>query len=49
MDIEYMTKNYFVHESSYVNEGAEIGDGTKVWHFTHIMSGTKVGKKCFIG
>ena len=38
-----------MHESSYVDEGAEIGDGTKVWHFTHIMSGAKVGKKCSIG
>ena len=44
-----MAKNYFVHESSYVDEGAEIGEGTKVWHFTHIMSGAKVGKKCSIG
>ena len=44
-----MEKNYFVHESSYVDVGAEIGEGTKVWHFTHIMSGAKVGKKCSIG
>jgi UDP-2-acetamido-3-amino-2,3-dideoxy-glucuronate N-acetyltransferase len=39
----------FVHESSYVDEGAEIGEGTKIWHFCHIMSGAKIGKKCSIG
>ncbi|MCP4149645.1 MAG: N-acetyltransferase [bacterium] len=42
-------KNYFVHESSYVDDGVEIGEGTKVWHFSHIQSGTKVGKKCVFG
>ena len=41
--------NYFVHESSYVDEGCVIGEGTKVWHFSHIMSGAKIGKKCSIG
>ncbi|MDR2767635.1 MAG: acetyltransferase [Treponema sp.] len=41
--------NYFVHESSYVDEGAEIGEGTKIWHFCHIMAGAKIGKKCSIG
>jgi UDP-2-acetamido-3-amino-2,3-dideoxy-glucuronate N-acetyltransferase len=44
-----MNDNYFVHESSYVDEGAEIGAGTKVWHFCHIMAGAKIGKKCSIG
>ncbi len=38
-----------MHESSYVDEDAEIGEGTKVWHFSHIMSGAKIGKKCSIG
>ncbi len=42
-------KNYFVHESSYVDEGAEIGEGTKVWHFSHILPGAKVGRNCNIG
>lgn len=41
--------NYFVHESSYVDDGAEIGDGTKVWHFSHICSGAKIGKNCSFG
>jgi len=44
-----MEKNYFVHESSYVDEGCEIGEGTKIWHFCHIQSGAKIGKKCSFG
>ena len=40
---------YFVHESSYVDDGCEIGAGTKVWHFSHIMSGSRIGKRCNIG
>lgn len=42
-------ENYFVHESSYVDEGVEIGPGTKIWHFSHIISGTKIGASCNIG
>jgi len=42
-------KNYFVHESSYVDEPCEIGEGTKIWHFSHIMQNSKIGKKCNIG
>jgi UDP-2-acetamido-3-amino-2,3-dideoxy-glucuronate N-acetyltransferase len=41
-------KNYTVHESSYVDDPCEIGDGTKIWHFTHILTGTKIGKDCVI-
>ncbi len=41
--------NYFVHESSYVDEGAQIGEATKIWHFSHIMSGAVLGPKCNIG
>ena len=44
-----MDKNYFVHESSYVDEGCVIGEGTKIWHFCHIQSGAKIGKKCSLG
>ncbi len=44
-----MDKNYFVHESSYIDEGCEIGEGTKIWHFSHIMTGCKIGKRCNIG
>ena len=44
-----MEKKYFVHESSYIDEGCEIGEGTKIWHFCHIQSGAKIGKKCSLG
>lgn len=41
--------NYFLHESSYVDDNVKIGSGTKVWHFCHILSGTKIGKNCSFG
>ena len=41
--------DYFVHESSYVDDGAVIGEGTKIWHFTHVMPGARIGKKCVLG
>lgn len=44
-----MEKNYFVHESSYVDEPCEIGEGTKIWHFSHVMANSKVGRRCNIG
>lgn len=42
-------KKYFVHESSYVDEGCEIGEGTKIWHFSHIQKGARIGKGCSLG
>lgn len=42
-------KSYFVHESSYVDDNCEIGSGTKIWHFSHIMKNCKIGEKCNIG
>lgn len=42
-------KKYFVHESSYVDEPCEIGEGTKIWHFSHIMKDSKIGERCNIG
>ncbi len=42
-------KDYFVHESSYVDDECEIGKGTKIWHFSHIMSHCKIGEGCNIG
>lgn len=42
-------KSYFVHESSYIDKDSQIGDGTKIWHFSHIMSNCKIGKSCNIG
>ena len=44
-----MENNYFVHPSAIVDDGAVIGNGTKVWHFTHIMSGAVLGDNCNIG
>jgi len=41
--------NFFVHESSYVDEDVIIGQETKIWHFCHIISGSRIGKKCNIG
>lgn len=41
--------DYFVHESSYVDEGAQIGAGTKIWHFSHVLSGAKIGERCSFG
>lgn len=40
---------YFVHESSYIDEGCQIGKDTKIWHFCHIMSHADIGEKCNIG
>ncbi len=41
--------DYFVHESSYVDEGAVVGAGTKIWHFSHVMSGAVIGERCNLG
>jgi len=41
--------DYFVHESSYVDDGAIIGSGTKIWHFCHIQSGAQIGNNCSMG
>ena len=42
-------KNYFIHESSYIDDNVEIGHGTKIWHFSHIQGGSRIGKKCSLG
>ena len=41
--------DYFIHESSYVDDGAVIGAGTKIWHFSHVQSGAIIGKDCSLG
>jgi UDP-2-acetamido-3-amino-2,3-dideoxy-glucuronate N-acetyltransferase len=49
---ELGTKNepsFFVHETACVDDGAEIGAGTKVWHFAHVIKGAKVGERCILG
>lgn len=39
----------FIHESAYVDEGAQIGDGTKIWHFCHVLGGAVIGSGCSLG
>lgn len=44
-----MEKNYKAHPTAVIDEGCEIGDGVTIWHFSHIMSGCKIGERCNIG
>lgn len=44
-----MEKEYFVHESSYIDEDVQIGKGSKIWHFCHIQSGARIGENCSFG
>lgn len=44
-----MEKEYFAHETAVVDDGCKIGKGTKVWHFSHVMSGSVLGENCNIG
>lgn len=41
--------DYFVHASSYVDDGATVGKGTKIWHFSHVLPGAKIGEGCSFG
>lgn len=40
---------WFAHESSFIDEGVEIGDGTKIWHFSHVLKGSKLGSRVSMG
>jgi len=42
-------KDYFVHPSSFIDDDVQVGEGTKIWHFCHIMKGARIGKTCKIG
>lgn len=44
-----MEKEYFAHETAVVDGGCKIGKGTKIWHFSHVMSGSEIGENCNIG
>jgi UDP-2-acetamido-3-amino-2,3-dideoxy-glucuronate N-acetyltransferase len=44
-----MEKKYFAHETAVIDEGCHIGKGTKIWHFTHVMSNAVIGERCNIG
>lgn len=41
--------NYYAHETAVIDEGCEIGEGSKIWHFAHIISGARLGKNCIVG
>jgi len=41
--------SFFAHESAYIDDGATIGDSTKIWHFCHVMSGAEIGEHCSLG
>ena len=43
------TSKYFCHSSSFIDENVIIGDGTKIWHFSHIQSGSIIGRTCILG
>lgn len=42
-------EDYFVHESSYVDDGVSIGKGTKIWHYCHVQKGAVIGERCSLG
>jgi len=44
-----MNNKFFVHESSYIDDNVELGKNTKIWHFSHIQSGARIGHDCSIG
>ena len=44
-----MNERVFVHESSYIDDDVEIGEGTKIWHFCHVQKGARIGKNCSLG
>ncbi len=48
-EIREMPGGWTLHESSYVDDGAEIGKGTRIWHFTHVNRGAIIGKQCSLG
>ena len=41
--------DFFVHSSSFVDDGCQIGEGTKIWHFSHVMTSAVIGRRCNIG
>ena len=44
-----MSTNYFIHETSIVDDNVTIGENTKIWHYSHIQSGAKIGSNCSLG
>ncbi len=48
-NFKLQTSNFFAHESSFIDDNVQIGENTKIWHFSHILSGSKIGKNCSFG
>ena len=44
-----MNKDYYIHKTAVIDEGAKIGSGTKIWHFSHIMGTAEIGENCVLG
>jgi len=44
-----MEKNYYVHPTAVVDEPSDVGEGTQIWHFSHVMAGSKIGRNCILG
>ncbi len=44
-----MDKDFFAHETTVIDDGCKIGKGTKIWHFSHVMTGSEIGENCNIG
>ena len=44
-----MNEKYFAHPTAVIDDGCSIGEGTKIWHFSHIMTGSVMGKGCNVG
>ena len=44
-----LNKSYFSHESSFIDKNVSIGTGTSIWHFSHLQSGSVIGKNCTLG
>lgn len=48
-ELQVPERDFFVHPSAYIDEPSEIGSGTKIWHFCHVLAGVKIGKRCVLG
>lgn len=46
---QIMSRNYYVHESSYIDDDVVVGSGTKIWHFCHLQKGARIGANCSLG
>ena len=49
MSLTSTNRSFFLHESSYVDDGVEVGTDTKIWHFSHVLTNSKIGKNCSLG